>query len=168
MYKEQGGPMCGRMEWLTGGNNHQTFFLAQTKMSWRSLLTSQYSTQTVKREQIHANHGLSAPSTCTPTLVLSWHHAQCPDASLPGLNQCCLPAPQGLLAPRAKPRAHGVMWNKIMGKGHSLVPWGCFRTAWAQCGHSANYYGDYPGNNPENHPLAESCTINSKLKNSNI
>ena len=30
--------------------------------------------------------------------------------------------------------------------------------------HSANYYGDYPGNNPENHPPAESCTINSKLK----
>ena len=38
----------------------------------------------------------------------------------------------------------------------------------AQCAHSANYYGDYPGNNPENHPPAESCTINSKLKNSNI
>ena len=38
----------------------------------------------------------------------------------------------------------------------------------AQRGHSANYYGDYPGNNPENHPPAESCTINSKLKNSNI
>ena len=45
---------------------------------------------------------------------------------------------------------------------------GRFRTARAQRGHSANYYGDYPGNNPENHPLAESCTINSKLKNSNI
>ena len=38
----------------------------------------------------------------------------------------------------------------------------------AQRAHSANYYGDYPGNNPENHPPAESCTINSKLKNSNI
>ena len=38
----------------------------------------------------------------------------------------------------------------------------------AQRGHSANYYGDYPGNNPENHAPAESCTINSKLKNSNI
>ena len=25
-------------------------------------------------------------------------------------------------------------------------------TARAQRGHSANYYGDYPGNNPENHP----------------
>ena len=35
----------------------------------------------------------------------------------------------------------------------------------AQRGHSANYYGDYPGNNPENHPPTESCTINSKLKN---
>ena len=34
--------------------------------------------------------------------------------------------------------------------------------------HSANYYDDYPGNNPENHAPAESCTINSKLKNSNI
>ena len=34
----------------------------------------------------------------------------------------------------------------------------------AQRAHSANYYGDYPGNNPENHPPAESCTINSKLK----
>ena len=45
---------------------------------------------------------------------------------------------------------------------------GRFRTARAQRGHSANYYGDYPGNNPENHPPAESCTINSKLKNSNI
>ena len=31
-----------------------------------------------------------------------------------------------------------------------------------------NYYGDYPGNNPENYAPAESCTINSKLKNSNI
>ena len=41
-------------------------------------------------------------------------------------------------------------------------------TARAQRGHSANYYGDYPGNNPENHPPAESCTVNSKLKNSNI
>ena len=38
----------------------------------------------------------------------------------------------------------------------------------AQRGHSANYYGDYPGNNPENHAPAESCTTNSKLKNSNI
>ena len=45
---------------------------------------------------------------------------------------------------------------------------GRFRTARAQRVHSANYYGDYPGNNPENHPPAESCTINSKLKNSNI
>ena len=42
------------------------------------------------------------------------------------------------------------------------------RTARAQRAHSTNYYGDYPGNNPENHPPAESCTINSKLKNSNI
>ena len=41
-------------------------------------------------------------------------------------------------------------------------------TARAQCAHSANYYGDYPGNNPENHPPAESCTTNSNLKNSNI
>ena len=48
------------------------------------------------------------------------------------------------------------------------TPPGRFRTARAQRGHSANYYGDYPGNNPENHPPAESCTINSKLKNSNI
>ena len=47
---------------------------------------------------------------------------------------------------------------------HSLVRGGVF----AQRAHSANYYGDYPGNNPENHPPAESCTINSKLKNSNI
>ena len=38
----------------------------------------------------------------------------------------------------------------------------------AQRAHNANYYGDYPGNNPENHAPAESCTINSKLKNSNI
>ena len=38
----------------------------------------------------------------------------------------------------------------------------------AQRAHSANYYGDYPGDNPENHAPAESCTINSKLKNSNI
>ena len=45
---------------------------------------------------------------------------------------------------------------------------GHFCTARAQRGHSANYYGDYPGNNPENHAPAESCTINSKLKNSNI
>ena len=42
------------------------------------------------------------------------------------------------------------------------------RTARAQRAHSANYYGEYPGNNPENHAPAESCTINSNLKNSNI
>ena len=42
--------------------------------------------------------------------------------------------------------------------------WGRFCTARAQRGHSANYYGDYPGNSPENHPPAESCTISSKLK----
>ena len=41
-------------------------------------------------------------------------------------------------------------------------------TARAQCAHSANYYGDYPGNSPENHPPAESCTTDSNLKNSNI
>ena len=29
---------------------------------------------------------------------------------------------------------------------------GRFRTAQAQRAHSATYYGDYPGNNPENHP----------------
>ena len=46
--------------------------------------------------------------------------------------------------------------------------WGRFRTARAQCTHSANYYGDYPGNSPENHPPAESCTTNSNLENSNI
>ena len=51
---------------------------------------------------------------------------------------------------------------------HLLSLWGRFRTEHAQRGHSANYYGDYPGNNPENHAPAESCTINSKLKNSNI
>ena len=38
----------------------------------------------------------------------------------------------------------------------------------AQRAHSATYYDDYPGNNPENHAPAESCTINSNLKNSNI
>ena len=47
----------------------------------------------------------------------------------------------------------------------SILPLG---GVFAQRAHSANYYGDYPGNNPENHPPAESCTINSKLKNSNI
>ena len=37
----------------------------------------------------------------------------------------------------------------------------------AQRAHNANYYGDYPGNNPENHPPAESCTIqNSKIQTS--
>ena len=55
---------------------------------------------------------------------------------------------------------------------HTCPSWGAFshsaRTARAQRAHSANYYGDYPCNNPENHPPAESCTINSKLKNSNI
>ena len=52
--------------------------------------------------------------------------------------------------------------------GPRSLPRGRFRTARAQRAHSANYYGDYPGNNPENHAPAESCTINSKLKNSNI
>ena len=41
-------------------------------------------------------------------------------------------------------------------------------TARAQRAHSANSYSDYPGTNPENHPPAESCTIHSNLKNSNI
>ena len=45
---------------------------------------------------------------------------------------------------------------------------GRFRTARAQRGHSANYYGDYPGNSPENHLPAESCTTISNLENSNI
>ena len=53
-------------------------------------------------------------------------------------------------------------------RGGGTCIWGRFRTARAQRGHSASYYGDYPGNNPENHKPAESCTINSKLKNSNI
>ena len=43
-----------------------------------------------------------------------------------------------------------------------------YRGVFTQRGHSTNYYGDYLGNNPENHPPAESCTINSKLKNSII
>ena len=37
-------------------------------------------------------------------------------------------------------------------EGGEVPPWGRFRTAWAQRAHSGNYYGDYPGNNPENHP----------------
>ena len=32
----------------------------------------------------------------------------------------------------------------------------------AQRTHSANYYGVYPGNTPENHPPTEACMINSK------
>ena len=39
---------------------------------------------------------------------------------------------------------------------------GAFRTARAQCGHSANYYVVYPGNTPENHPPTEACMIHSK------
>ena len=50
----------------------------------------------------------------------------------------------------------------------SRHPWKYQGSVFAQRAHSANYYGDYPGNNPENHAPAESCTINSKLKNSNI
>ena len=37
-------------------------------------------------------------------------------------------------------------WN---GKGLCFTRFG---GVFAQRGHSANYYGDYPGNNPENHP----------------
>ena len=48
---------------------------------------------------------------------------------------------------------------------HSVWP---AKGVFAQRGHSANYYDDYPGNNPENHAPAESCTIDSKLKKSNI
>ena len=36
-------------------------------------------------------------------------------------------------------------------------PNGRFRTAQAQRAHSANYYGVYPGNIPENHPPTEAC-----------
>ena len=53
-------------------------------------------------------------------------------------------------------------------KQHRLLLWRRFRTERAQCAHSANYYGDYPGNSPENHPARESCTTNSNLENSNI
>ena len=54
-------------------------------------------------------------------------------------------------------------WTRPLGAfSHSA------RTARAQRAHSANYYGDYPGNSPENDPPTESCTTNSNLKNSNI
>ena len=59
----------------------------------------------------------------------------------------------------------GVQGGKRCPGGHFLPSFG---GVFAQRAHSANYYGDYPGNNPENHASAESCTINSKLKNSNI
>ena len=48
-----------------------------------------------------------------------------------------------------------------------LLPWavavqgGRFRTAPAQRGHNANYYGVYPRNTPENHPPTEACMIHS-------
>ena len=41
-------------------------------------------------------------------------------------------------------------------------PWGRFRTARAQRGHSANHYGVHPGNTPANHPPPEACMIHSK------
>ena len=58
-------------------------------------------------------------------------------------------------------RAGSTLWRLAQNKAY-------YGGVFTQRGHSANYYGDYPGNNPENHPPAESCTINSKLKNSNI
>ena len=71
-------------------------------------------------------------------------------------------------APRHQMAPGHQMVQQGISAGASSTKRGRFRTARAQRGHSANYYGDYPGNNPENHPPAESCTINSKLKNSNI
>ena len=38
---------------------------------------------------------------------------------------------------------------------------GRFRTARAQCAHSASYYGDHPGNNPENHLRNHAQSIQS-------
>ena len=62
----------------------------------------------------------------------------------------------------------GWSWGAPIGLSPRILGGVFARCARAQRGHSANYYGDYPGNNPENHPPAESCKINSKLKNSNI
>ena len=47
---------------------------------------------------------------------------------------------------------HGIQWT-------TGYLWGHFRTARAQRGHSANYYGVYPGNIPENGPPTEACMI---------
>ena len=48
----------------------------------------------------------------------------------------------------------------------SLAPQGASShsagTAWAQRGHSTNYYVVYPGNTPANHPPTEACMIHSK------
>ena len=43
-----------------------------------------------------------------------------------------------------------------------------FGGVFAQRAHSANYYGDYPGNNPENHPPANHAQSiqNSKIQTS--
>ena len=63
----------------------------------------------------------------------------------------------------------GMIWSSTFDmpsvRVQSRALWGCFRTAHAKSGHSANYYNYYvvyPGNTPENHPPAERCMINSK------
>ena len=48
-------------------------------------------------------------------------------------------------------------WD-LMGRSHDM---GVF--AQRQLLRSANYYGVYPGNTPENHPPTEACMINSKI-----
>ena len=57
-------------------------------------------------------------------------------------------------------------WTENTDSEIVAVCWGVFshsaRTARAQRAHSANYYGDYPGNNPENHQSIQ----NSKIQTS--
>ena len=96
-----------------------------------------------------------------------WRELRCRPIGTPGGGDTAPhptpPPPSRLTGPNDPEEGAGLPCRQRPG-GHR----GRFRTARAQRAHSANYYGDYPGNNPENHPPAESCTINSKLKNPNI
>ena len=86
-----------------------------------------------------------SPSSCLePPLVQSPRRVPRPDRAPARSAEADVPLP-GALHKRFRRGPGGLR--------------GRFRTA-RQRGHSANYYGDYPGNNPENHAPAESCTTN--------
>ena len=66
------------------------------------------------------------------------------------------------------PTNHAIGWPQQKqapgagGLAYGLVPPAPVVAAKGAFSHSANYYGFYPGNTPENHPPTKACMIHSK------